>query len=123
MALVLPRRLAPVLPTTYSSSDLDLIKALPKAKHLEFPYHAFAHCRVFVLATPLRARAIISVPFSRLGLSSPLLIFGLVSHYLTNNLISRRLILWRCLSRKVLSSLNPILNISLTFARLSLTTR
>ena len=70
-------------------------KSLPKGKHLGYPYHTFVHCRGFVTAAPLRARALISVPFSRLRLSSPLLILGLVSLYLTNSLISRRLILRR----------------------------
>ena len=106
MALVLPRRLAPVLPTTYSLSYLHLTKAYPKGKHLGFPYHTCVHCKVFLAAAPLRARALISVPFSGLGLSSPLLISGLVSLYLTNNLIRRRLILWRYLSKITHSSID-----------------
>ena len=72
---------------------LTLEKSLPEGKHSGFPYHTFVHCKVFVAAAPLRARTLVSVSFSGLGLSSPLLIFGLVSLYLTNNLISRRLIL------------------------------
>src|SRR3989344_959440 len=96
VAQVLPRRLAPVLPTTYSPSFLHLAKAYAKHKHLESPYHTFVHCKGFPTAAPLRARASISVPFSGLGLSSPLLINGLVSLYLTNYLISRRLILRHC---------------------------
>ncbi len=72
---------------------LTLNKSPLESKHSGSPYHAFAHCKVFATAAPLRARALVSVPFSRLGLSSPLLIFGLVSLYLTNNLISRQLIL------------------------------
>ena len=75
------------------SKLLTLKKSLPEGKHSGFPYHTFVHCKVFATAAPLRARALVSVPFSRLGLSSPLLIFGLVSLYLTNNLISRQLIL------------------------------
>ena len=121
MALVLPRRLAPVLPTTYSLSYLHLTKAYPKGRHLGFPYHTFVHCKVFPAAAPLRARALISVPFSGLGLSSPLPISGLVSLYLTNSLISRRLILWRNLSKKEPSSINLISGITLSFPRLSQT--
>ena len=68
---------------------LTLNKSLLESKHSGFPYHAFAHCKGSATAAPLRARALVSVPFSGLGLSSPLLIFGLVSLYLTNNLISR----------------------------------
>ncbi len=70
-----------------------LEKSLAKAKHLGFPYHTFVHCKGFAPAAPRRARASISVPFSRLPLSRPLRIFGLVSLYLTNNLIRRRPIL------------------------------
>ena len=116
---VLPRRLAPVLPTTYSPSSLHLAKALPLAKHLESPYHAFAHCKGSVTAAPLRARTRISVSFSGPRLSSPLLILGLVSRYLTNSLISRRLILRPYVSRKEHSSTNPLFSISLSFPRLS----
>ena len=93
MALVLPRRLAQVLPTTYSSCYLHITKALLKARHLGSPYHTFVHCKGFAPAAPRRARASISVPFSGLPLSRPLSIIGLVSHYLTNNLIDRQLIL------------------------------
>ena len=84
MAPVLPRRLAPVFPTTYSPSYLHLAKALLKVEHLGYPYHTFVHCKVFVTAASLRTRASISVPFSRLELSLPLLIVALVSLYLTN---------------------------------------
>ncbi len=71
-------------------SELFLLgKSFTEVKHLRFPYHTFVHCKVFSPAAPLRARASISVPFSGLGLSSPLLIIGLVSLYLTNYLISR----------------------------------
>ncbi len=62
-------------------------------KHLGYPYHTFVYCKGFAPAAPRRARASISVPFSGLPLSGPLLIEGLVGRYLTNNLISRRLIL------------------------------
>src|SRR3989344_7357350 len=94
VAPVLPRRLAPVLPTTYSPSYLHLVKAHIKYEHLESPYHTFVHCKDFATAASLRTRTSISVSFSRLGLSSPLLIIVFVSHYLTNKLISHRLILW-----------------------------
>ena len=61
------------------------------------------------------------MPFSRTVLSYPLLIIGLVSRYLTNSLISRRLILWRDLSKKELSSINLLSGITLSFPRLSQT--
>ena len=59
------------------------------------PCHACAHCRGFAPAAPRRARGLISVPFSGLPLSRPVLITDLVSRYLTNYLISRRVILRR----------------------------
>ena len=77
------------------SKLLTLGKSLLLNRHLEFPYHTFVHCKVFATAASLRTRASFSVPFLRLELSLPLLILALVSHYLTNKLISRRLILWR----------------------------
>ncbi len=62
-------------------------------EHLEFPYHTFVHCKGFAPAAPRRARSSVSVTFSGLPLSRPVLIVGLVGHYPANNLISRRLIL------------------------------
>ena len=99
----------------------SLDKSLPNGKHWGFPYHACAHCKGFLAAAPLRARTRISVSFSGLGLSSPLLISGLVSRYLTNSLISRRLILQRCLLKKARSSINLPSGFNLTFARISQT--
>ncbi len=121
VALVLPRRLAPVFPTTYSPRFLFLTKAYAKHKHLGFPYHTFVHCRGFAPAAPRRARASFSVPFSGLPLSRPVPIIGLVSLYLANNLIDRRLILRHCFSRKIHSSIFPLLSVILSFPRLSLT--
>ncbi len=64
-------------------------------EHLESPYRTFVHCKGFAPAAPRRARSSVSVTFSGLPLSRPLLIVGLVGHYPANNLISRRLILRR----------------------------
>ncbi len=86
VARVLPRRLAPVFPTTYSPKYLLLAKAYAKHKHLGFPYHTCVHCKGFAAAAPRRARASFSVPFSGLPLSRPVRIFGLVGLYPTNNL-------------------------------------
>src|SRR3989338_3998418 len=61
VALVLPRLLAPVLPTTYSPKCLPLAKAHAMHEHSEFPYHTFVHCKVFVAAAPRRAGTSISV--------------------------------------------------------------
>ena len=89
-------------------------KPYPKVKHLESPYHTYVHCKVFATAASLRTRTRFSVSFSGLELSLPLLIFGLVSHYLTNSLISRRLILWHCFSEKAHSSLNLLSGFSIS---------
>ncbi len=118
MALVLPRLLAPVLPTTYSPSYLHSAKAHAMHEHSEFPYHTFVYCKVFALAILRGVRTLISVSSSRLPLSRPLPIVGLVGHYPTNNLIGRRLILWRCLSKKEHSSFNLISGLTLSFPRL-----
>ena len=97
------------------SKVFTLGKSLLKSKHWGSPYHTFVHCKVFQPAAPRRARALVSVPFSGHELSFPLLIIALVSLYLTNKLISRRLILWPCVSRKLHSSMNPIFGIILSF--------
>ena len=121
MAQVLPRRLAPVLPTTYSPSCLHLAKAHTLYEHWEFPYRTYVQCKVFAPAAPRRARVSVSVPFSGLPLSRPALIKGLVVLYTTNNLISRQLILGRCLSVKGHSSTLYPSGFSLSFPRLSQT--
>ncbi len=98
MAPVLPRRLAPVLPTTYSPRIFDLAKAHAKHEHSGFPCQAFAHCRVFATAAPRRAGTSFSVSLSGLPLSWPVRILGLVVRYTTNCLIRRRPILRPCVS-------------------------
>lgn len=122
MALGLPRRLAPVLPTTYSVRFLLLQKAQGNLEHSESPRHAFAHCGGLAPAAPLRARTSISVSFSGQPLSRPLPVLDLVSHYLTNNLIGRRLILQHCFLWIKHYSIYSIFSIILSFPRLSWTT-
>ncbi len=121
MALVLPRLLAPVFPTTYSPRYLLLAKAHAEHEHSEFPYHTCVHCKGFAPAAPRRARTSISVSFSRLPLSRPLRIVALVSLYLTNKLIRRRLIQWPYVSEISHSRTNLLPSFSLSFPRLSLT--
>ena len=58
--------------------------------HSNYPYRACAQCKGFLTAAPLRARDLISVPFSGLPLSRPVSIVGLVGRYPTNYLIDRR---------------------------------
>ena len=121
MALGLPRRLAPVLPTTYSPSYLHLTKASLCRKHLGSPYHTSVYCKGYAPAAPRRARASVSVPFSGLPLSGPLPIFGLVVRYTANNLIGRRPILKPCVWEKDHSRTNLLYGLILTFAKLSRT--
>ncbi len=119
VALVLPRLLAPVFPTTYSPRYLLLAKAHAIHEHLGFPYHTFVHCKGYAPAAPRRAGDSVSVPLSGLPLSRPVLILGLVSRYLSNNLISRRLILRPYVSKIRHSSTNLLFIFSLSFPRLS----
>ena len=121
MALVLPRRLAPVLPTTYSPSYLHLAKAHVIHEHLGFPYHTFVHCKGFAPAAPRRAGTSISVSLSGLPLSRPVQIIGLVVHYTANNLICRRPTLRHEFQRNHHSRLAPLLSITHSFPCLSLT--
>ena len=54
---------------------------------------AFAHCERFSTAASRRSLGSVSVPVWLTILSDQLLVIALVSHYLTNKLISRELIL------------------------------
>ena len=54
---------------------------------------AFAHCRKFPTAASRRSLDRVSVPVCLIILSNQILIVALVSHYLTNKLISRKLFL------------------------------
>ncbi len=121
MALVLPRRLAPVLPTTYSLSYLHLTKAHAMHEHGGSPYHTCVHCKGFVPAAPRRAGTSISVSLSGLPLSWPVRIFGLVVRYTANNLIRRRPILRLKFGRNHHSRLVPLSGITHSFPYLSLT--
>ena len=68
---MLPRRLAPVLPSPYSRSFLHSVKAHVVHAHLGFPRHAYAHCEGFATAALRRAWTFVSVSISRLPLSWP----------------------------------------------------
>jgi hypothetical protein len=115
----LPRRLAPVLPTTYSARFVPSRKASVKPKHSESPRHACAHCGVFATAAPRGAGTSISVSLSGQPLSWPLPVIGLVSHYLTNYLMGRRPIL-KCRSFAEWEDSTPhsVSGIILSFPRL-----
>ena len=66
----------------------------PKAfiAHAASLRQAFAHCAKFPTAASRRSLGRVSVPMWRIVLSDPLKIVALVSLYLTNKLILRRLI-------------------------------
>ncbi len=69
---------------------------------------AFAHCAKFPTAASRRSLDRVSVPVWLIILSDQLPVFALVSHYLTNKLIGRELILRRqALSGPHLFSLPP----------------
>ena len=57
--------------------------------HAALPRHTFVHCGIFVTAASRRSPGSVSVPMRRVVLSHPLAVIGLVSRYLTNNLIAR----------------------------------
>ncbi len=88
-------------------------------KHWEFPYRTSVHCRGFAPAAPRRARVSVSVPFSGLPLSRPVLILGLVVRYTANSLISRQLILGHCFSAKKHSSIFCPSRFTFSFPKLS----
>src|SRR5690606_41986489 len=58
--------------------------------HAALLHQAFAHCGRFLTAASRRSLGRVSVPVWLIILSDQLRIVGLVSHYLTNNLIRRR---------------------------------
>ena len=60
--------------------------------HAALLRQAFAHCAIFPTAASRRSPGRVSVPVWLIILSDQLKIVALVSHYLTNKLILRRLI-------------------------------
>ncbi len=63
--------------------------------HAAWLRQSFLHCAIFLTAASRRSLVRVSVPVWGIVLSDPLMIADLVSHYLTNNLIIRGLILER----------------------------
>ena len=117
----LPRRLATVLPTTYSYTFLRCRKDVAMRHHSGFPSHPFRHWKVFATAAPRRACIHVSECISGLSLSRPVQIIALLSNYLNNKLICRSPILQRCkqLWMKRHSSHNHLWSIVRSFPRLS----
>ena len=79
-------------------SSLPTVLYDPKAfiTHAAWLGQAFAHCPIFLTAASRRSLARVPVPVWLIILSDQLPVFALVSHYLTNKLMGRRLILWWC---------------------------
>ena len=61
-------------------------------KHAVSLHQAFAHCGRFSTAATRRCMGRVSVPLLGVKLSLPLPVIALVSHYLTNKLIGRRIL-------------------------------
>ncbi len=80
----------------YSSLLKELYNPKAFITHAGLLRQAFAHCGIFLAAASRRSLGRISVPMWPITLSGRLPIVALVSHYLTNKLIGRRLISqWR----------------------------
>ena len=107
MARVLPRRLAPVLPTTYSTTYLRSSKAPSNTRrHSKSLHHPCGHCEIFAAAAPRRAWILVSESMSGLPLSRPVSVIGLAGLYPTNNLIDRSLILGSARAHSSISCLS-----------------
>ena len=64
--------------------------------HAAWLDQACAHCPIFLTAASRRSLVRVSVPVWGISLSGPLPIVALVSRYLTNKLMGRMLIFYRC---------------------------
>ena len=71
------------------------MKSYTKKHNTWDPRRTFVHCGGFAPAAPRRVWNLVSGSISELLLSQPVPIIGLVGHYPTNDLISRRSILRR----------------------------
>ena len=66
----------------------------PKAfvPHAASLRQTFVHCAIFLAAASRRSGARVAVPLCRYILSDPVPVIALVSYYLTNKLMGRRLV-------------------------------
>ena len=83
-----------ILQVHVSDSSLKKEVYSPEAfiPHAALLRQAFAHCGKFPTAASRRSLDRVSVPVCLIVLSNQILIVALVSHYLTNKLISRKLL-------------------------------
>ena len=98
----------------YSSLKKEVYNPWAVFPHAVLLRQAFAHCGKFPTAASRRSLDRVSVPVCLIVLSNQILIVALVSHYLTNKLISRKL-----LFRRKSISLESIWGISNRFQLLS----
>ena len=78
----------------FSSLPTELYNPRAFITHAASLVQAFAHCPRFPTAASRRSLVRVSVPVWLIILSDQLPVFALVSRYLTNKLMSRRLLLW-----------------------------
>ena len=82
-----------ILACPYSSLPTELYNPKAFIAHAASLHQAFAHCARFPTAASRRSLDRVSVPVWLFILSDQLPVFALVSHYLANKLMGRRLIL------------------------------
>ena len=80
---------------TRSSLPTELYNPRAFITHAALLDQAFAHCPIFPTAASRRSLGRVSVPVWLIILSDQLPVVALVSHYLTNELMGRRLIIRR----------------------------
>ncbi len=84
-----------IVPSNYSSLLTELYDPRAFITHAALLRQAFAHCAIFPTAASRRSLDRVSVPVWLIILSDQLPVVALVSRYLTNKLMGRRLILRR----------------------------
>ena len=82
-----------ILAKTYSSLPTELYNPKAFIAHAASLHQAFAHCARFPTAASRRSLDRVSVPVWLFILSDQLPVLALVSYYLANKLMGRRLIL------------------------------
>ncbi len=82
-----------ILANPYSSLPTELYNPKALIAHAASLHQAFAHCARFPSAASRRSLDRVSVPVWLFILSDQLPVLALVSHYLANKLMGRRLIL------------------------------
>ena len=87
--------LIPQVPSFFSSLRKEVYNPRAFLPHAVLLRQAFAHCGKFPTAASRRSLDRVSVPVCLIVLSNQILIVALVSHYLTNKLISRELLFRR----------------------------